>query len=75
MTLFTRVALTLGCALALQPVYAEQLSLDRIYSSPSLSGQTPKLTEILTRRASRNLLTREKRRLKPLRFVGVQFSG
>ncbi|WP_448554342.1 DPP IV N-terminal domain-containing protein [Thalassotalea montiporae] len=42
MTLFTRVALTLGCALALQPVYAEQLSLERIYSSPSLSGQTPK---------------------------------
>ena len=75
MTLFTRVALTLGCALALQPVYAEQLSLERIYSSPSLSGQTPKSLKFSPRRPSRNLLTREKRRLKPLRFVGVQFSG
>ena len=42
MKLLTRAVLALSCALTTQAANSEQLSLERIYSSPSLSGQTPK---------------------------------
>lgn len=41
-SLLKRSLLVLGCALTGLTAQAEQLSIERIYSSPSLNGQTPK---------------------------------
>ncbi|MCW8834121.1 MAG: S9 family peptidase [Colwellia sp.] len=44
---FKKALITLSCSLLmLSNVNAEQLSIDRIYSSPSLNGQTPKSLKI-----------------------------
>ena len=43
---FSKALLTLSCSLLLSTVNAAQLSIERIYSSPSLNGTTPKSLKI-----------------------------